>query len=326
MLPVLFCGSLHAQRRQNVYYFKNNGSTVESRDSADFIRVIQEPDSGETVFAFQENYKNGKRKRIGKLSEFNPIVFEGLVVSYSPEGKKTEAINYEQGKKIGMAYSFFSNGRVKKQVEYLPVILSNTKGFIALGWIEHLTQQNSKLIFAADSAGIVQVKDGNGHYQQTAVIDGDEVSEEGAYKDGFKDGIWRGTSLSGKSSYEETYQEREFVSGVSMANGQAYPYKVIMKTPSFKGGEQGFYEFIGNFIRYPTDAMSLNVVGKVTLSFSVDVNGKTSDIQVIEPLFKSMDNEAKRAIKSSPTWQPGLHRGLPIKFNYVIPIIFSFGR
>lgn len=37
-------------KNQNVYFLKNNGKEVSVKDSADYVRVIQEPDSGEVNF------------------------------------------------------------------------------------------------------------------------------------------------------------------------------------------------------------------------------------------------------------------------------------
>jgi hypothetical protein len=41
---ILLCLDSVAQR-QNVYFLKNSGAEVKVRDSADFIRIVSEPDS-----------------------------------------------------------------------------------------------------------------------------------------------------------------------------------------------------------------------------------------------------------------------------------------
>ena len=45
-----------AQKNQNVYFFKNSGKEVQIKDSADYVRIIQELDSGETNFNLLEFY------------------------------------------------------------------------------------------------------------------------------------------------------------------------------------------------------------------------------------------------------------------------------
>ena len=315
----------NAQKKQNVYYLKNNGQEVALKDSADFIRIVQEPDSGEKNYVLQEFYTNGQKKTIGKLSAFEPnLVYEGVVVRFNNIGKKIESVTYEKGEKKGMAFYFFDNGVIKKQVDYLGDSLnkkstvSNVEGIIA--------DRNNKLIYQIDSLGKVYVKDGTGHLIETSKIADDELTEEGDYKDGFKEGVWKGSYNSGKSSYEETYQLNKLISGTNTTDGKTYTYTMILVAPQFKGGINQFYKYIGNAIRYPKDAVISNVTGKVVLSFVIQKDGNITDILVIKSVHPSVDAEAIRVIKASPKWIPALERGLPVKIKYTIPIKFSLGR
>lgn len=55
-------------QKQNIYFLKNDGREVKLKDSADFIRIIQEPDSGSTNFKVLEFYPDNSRKFIGEAS------------------------------------------------------------------------------------------------------------------------------------------------------------------------------------------------------------------------------------------------------------------
>lgn len=150
----------HAQR-QNVYFLKNNGKEVKERDSADFIRIIQEPDSGDVNFKLLEYYPDGAKKTIGFTSKVMPVMYEGPYVSYNKEGKKIAALNYKNGHLDGTAYYFFGNGILEKQMDYSLAASLNSSSANQMGprsWIKE------KVIYIADSAGIVLVKDGNGHF------------------------------------------------------------------------------------------------------------------------------------------------------------------
>ena len=59
----------NAQKKQNVYLIKNNGKEVKIRDSADFVRIIEEPDSGEVYFNLKEYYKDGKLKSVTEFKK-----------------------------------------------------------------------------------------------------------------------------------------------------------------------------------------------------------------------------------------------------------------
>ena len=58
---------VQAQKRQNVYYLNQKGKEVKTQEEADFVRVIQEPDSGERYFKLYEFYMNNKRKAEGRF-------------------------------------------------------------------------------------------------------------------------------------------------------------------------------------------------------------------------------------------------------------------
>ena len=107
MLLLVAIVAAKAQKKQNVYFFKNNGVEV-IKDSADFVRMIQEPDSGETNFNLLEYHMNGKRKTLGKVSAFEPkIVLEGTTLRFNEEGKRIEITPYENGTPKGISYHYF---------------------------------------------------------------------------------------------------------------------------------------------------------------------------------------------------------------------------
>ncbi len=48
LILIAFMG--YAQKKRNIYLLKDNGKEVFVRDSADFIRIIEEPDSGSVFY------------------------------------------------------------------------------------------------------------------------------------------------------------------------------------------------------------------------------------------------------------------------------------
>ena len=59
--PLIICAALVSTicfaQKQNVYFLKFDGATVNTRDSADFIRLVREPDSGKVNYPILEYYK-----------------------------------------------------------------------------------------------------------------------------------------------------------------------------------------------------------------------------------------------------------------------------
>lgn len=320
-----FFSVVNAQKKQNVYFFKNNGKEVSLKDSADFIRVVLEPDSGETNFVLQEFHANGKRKTVGKISSFEPrLVYEGVILRLDTLGKRKEITTYEKGVPIGMSYQYFSNGKLHKQTEYLAFVpQGNVSPSTMLAMDKAPFNPNSKLIYLADSLGVEQVKDGNGYVKTIQLMGKDEQMEEGSYADGVKHGIWKGSATASGTSFVETYEKGKLISGESIKEGVKYPYTDWGQPPSFKGGINKFYEYVGYSVRYPSDAARDRIGGTIVVEFTIERDGRTSEVGVKQSVFPSLDDEAKRVVKFSPKWIPGTMRGIPVRVRYTIPINFN---
>lgn len=316
----------NAQKKQNVYFFKENGREVIALDYADYIRIIQEPDSGELNYVFQEYHKNGKPKTLGKVSSFEPnLLFEDVLIRYNSNGKKISAISYKKGEKLGMAFYYFANGIIKKQIEYLEeknqksIEIKNKDPFSNLP----LKEQESRLLYQADSLGKVLVKEGNGYLIDTSLVLDDRLVEEGNYKDGYKDGVWKGVFLSGQASFKELYENNTLVNGESISEGHTYPYTITAEPPKYKGGIDKFYAYLGNSIKYPIDAAESHITGNVLIRFAIEKDGKVGDTEILRSLSSSIDMEATRVVKAAKDWIGGKHRGIAVKVKYTIPISFS---
>ena len=114
----LFCASLCFAQKQDVYFLKNNGTIVSVRDSADFIRIVSEPDSGSTLYNVTEYYANGVKKLTGRSKSVDQLEFEGVKRTFFKNGKKESIINYKNGSKFGDEFDFFPNGKIYLQKLY----------------------------------------------------------------------------------------------------------------------------------------------------------------------------------------------------------------
>ncbi|WP_342646587.1 TonB family protein [Mucilaginibacter sp. CSA2-8R] len=303
--------SAYAQR-QNVYYIKGISQKVSTRDSADFIRIVREPDSGSVLYKLTEYYGNGTQKLLGLSSTIDPIKFEGISTTFDKNGKRRTVLNFKAGRLLGDQYYYYPNGKLREARTYL----APGKDFKEIYLINTYN----------DSTGKALVTAGNGHYQNQDYQN--KTFSEGELKDGLKQGEWKTSVKNDSIIVNEIYNSGTFVKGTAkFANGEVVTYDKPETLPQFPGGVDGFGRFLGRTLRYPADAQRNGIQGRVMLSFVVEKDGSLTNIHPVgaspSPL---LTEEATRVLNESPKWQPGMQYGRAVRVQYTVPIIFNLGR
>jgi TonB family protein len=106
-------------------------------------------------------------------------------------------------------------------------------------------------------------------------------------------------------------------------SGKVYDFVSVEGQPSFPGGMDQFFKYIGKAVRYPKEAQEKNIQGKVFLSFVVETDGTLTDIKIQKGVSNEIDEEAIRVIKASPKWIPAVKDKQKVRVQYNIPISFS---
>jgi antitoxin component YwqK of YwqJK toxin-antitoxin module len=300
-----------AAQRQNNYYLKNNGREVNSIDSADYIRVVQEPERGSLLYPIKEYYPNESKKSIGYSSRINPPKYEGQFRSFYKSGKTKQVLRYVGGKLIDTAYTYYPNGGLYSAIVYTPT-KETTDVFI-------------KTI--KDSTGKELVTNGTGN----AVFYDDDftyVRETGTLKNGMSDGDWSGVIISNDTlTYKESYAGGKMLSGESKDNkGNSYHYTVSEVLPSYKGGMTAFYKYISRAVKYPSHLVAPRIQGIVSVSFVIMPDGEIDYVHATNQVHPDLAAEAVRVIKASKGWEPGIQKGRKVKVSYNIPVSFALSN
>jgi len=291
-------------QKQNVYFLKNDGKQVSTKDSADYIRIVSEPDSGTKWYNVKEYYNNGKPKLVGKTSTTNGSVLQGQCTTFFPTGKRHQVANYANGWLNGDVYSYYPNGQLYairnySDNEILAVVACN------------------------DSTGKVLLAEKNGYFTDYDQ-DFKQIKDEGNILNGLKNGKWVGFIIldSNKVTYTETYDKGILVSGHSVENGRHYEYTQRETEPEFKGGADKLGPFLTNHIRYPDYAKVNKIQGKVFLRVMIEGDGSVTDVKALRSPNIDLENEAIRVIQLSK-WIPGRQYGVPARIKFTLPIDFS---
>ncbi|MCX6242316.1 MAG: energy transducer TonB [Bacteroidetes bacterium] len=100
-------------------------------------------------------------------------------------------------------------------------------------------------------------------------------------------------------------------------------YQKIEKQPEYPGGTDAMFKFIFENMKYPKEARSKNIEGKVIVNFTVRSNGLVTDVETMRGIGGGCDEEAVRLVKLMPKWKPGEDLGKPIDVSMIVPVKFS---
>ena len=102
-------------------------------------------------------------------------------------------------------------------------------------------------------------------------------------------------------------------------------YEVVEIQPSPPGGMAGWNKYLMENLRYPTNAQRKGIEGTVIVAFVVNIDGTTTDIQILRSVGGGCDEEVIRIVQGSPKWTPGMQRGTPVRTRMRLPLRFMLG-
>lgn len=99
-------------------------------------------------------------------------------------------------------------------------------------------------------------------------------------------------------------------------------YEVADKMPEFPGGLTGLMRHLSKNSRYPAEAHTNNIQGRVVVSVIINTEGKVTNAKIVQGVAPSLDAEALRVTGTMPDWTPGTKDGKPVNVKYTFPVMF----
>lgn len=110
------------------------------------------------------------------------------------------------------------------------------------------------------------------------------------------------------------------VSGAAVKE-QQHPSTFNLAEP--EGGRDAYSKYLSQKLVYPEQALANEVEGKVTIRFTVDLNGHVGDFKVLNSLGYGCDDEAIRLIREGPAWAPSKKNDKPVAEEVTVGLKFD---
>ena len=102
------------------------------------------------------------------------------------------------------------------------------------------------------------------------------------------------------------------------------PFLVVDTPPQFNGGDIGeFRRWVQMNVKYPAEALGINIYGKVLVTFVIEKDGSVGNAEIFKSPDKSLADEVLRVIGKSPKWTPGKQRGEAVRVKFGMPVDFA---
>jgi TonB family protein len=273
---------------------------------------------------------------------------QDIECSYAPSGDYT-----------GTCESFYSNGKIRSQTDFVNGLrYGNHKEYYKDGQLAASAAFRKESYigkcYRYSQSGIIVLKldldsTETGDFVHYSV-NGKQILETGQFKKGYRNGKWSFYDNSGKLLKTEKYdadKTLDDIYGNQSSNNIIIPYdetidklyfddygmpfevtpEIIIDTPDidaeFPGGKVKLQEYINENVIYPTPALRDKQVGKVFLSFIVELDGSVTDIKVLRGAYPELDKEAKRLVEKMPNWIPGIYMEQKVRTRCYLPISFT---
>lgn len=94
--------------------------------------------------------------------------------------------------------------------------------------------------------------------------------------------------------------------------------------PEFNGGEDAYFQFMGDNLIYPDYEKGQGIEGIARIYYVVNQQGAVENARIIKSSGnKNLDAEALRLIRIQPNYKPGRQNGKPVKVSCVTEIEFK---
>ena len=121
----------------------------------------------------------------------------------------------------------------------------------------------------------------------------------------------------GMNMFPPSYSYDEF-------DGNERVFIAVDKNAEYKDGQMAMFKFLGNNVKYPSDARERNKQGTVYIGFVIEKDGTLTNFKLKRGFAEDCNAEAMRVTKAmSGDWEAGIFNGQKVRQVFTLPIKFK---
>ena len=158
------------------------------------------------------------------------------------------------------------------------------------------------------------------------------IGSRGFYEEDKKIGVWEYFNDKGEPMNRYNHSTGALLYSTHADTNKTHIIKIadtlarvkVERPAFFLHGELNQFRIIQGNIKYPQEAIDLNIYGTVEVTFCVDIYGKTKDHSITKSIGGGCDEEALRVVQMIPDeWVPGVYQNALVEVMVTIPITFQ---
>ena len=306
LFPICFVTGLHAQKIEKYFDFRWKECPA---NEARFYALIEHTDSGWVRHDYFLREKKLQMK--GKYEDSACKISDGYFYFFHANGVLQSTGRYVKNKKDGLWIGFHPNQAMSDSTVYD----NGEKTGTSLQWYNNGYISDSTVIREDGSSIAVS------WFDDGSVSSAGRLNMLNKYH-----GKWQFFHLNGKLSAEEIYENGKLVDRKYFSEDGTRMTDTTDKTVSaiFPGGIKNWMKYLEKNLYFPDNYKIVNGdKAFVGMSFTIDENGKVTDVNVDTPFHPAFDEIALRVIKSSAKWIPAMDHNRRVKFHHRQAVGFS---
>ncbi|POY37814.1 hypothetical protein C3K47_04585 [Solitalea longa] len=151
-----------------------------------------------------------------------------------------------------------------------------------------------------------------------------QLKEAVSYKENQLDGEVTTYYKNGQLKRKDVYKIDSLIEGRCYDSlGVEKAHTLFHKRPQFPGGIYSLTSYLQRNLKYPSSSRKKGIEGKVMVRFTINPTGLITGAYIKQGINNELDNEALRVVNSLPNWEPGIHDGEYVNFQFVLPVIYK---